>query len=323
MQGFLKPKKDRDMTKDIEKNLRDFGTCFLSKGDYLVKGINMPDGTSIVGVGNASRLILAEGEDAYTVKLGSFCTVKNLAISGAKEKTELSKTVGTRHGIVFIGNASETADYENQVQHSIVSDCFISSFNGGGITCHDTGYSVKSALTVTNCHISNCGAGINISMFSEYHKFTNVISTENLFGCVNNGGNNVFLNCGFDCNETGFLIDNSRKQSNNNSHGSAIGCTFNHSGNNKGIGIQVLGAKWGYVFSGCQIWYSKIVLENSRNVSFVGMNMGRNLEINVKGEDLALFSSCAFIEKPEFRLADGSNVQFVNCFDTAGAEINP
>ena len=63
------------------------------------------------------------------------------------------------------------------------------------------------------------------------HMFTNIMASKCLYGCINNGGNNVFVNCGFNSNITGFLIDNSRGQSNNNSHGSAIGCTFNHSGN--------------------------------------------------------------------------------------------
>ena len=42
---------------------------------------------------------------------------------------------------------------------------------------------------MSDCHILNCGAGINIDHFSEFHKFTNVLSETNLYGCINNGGN--------------------------------------------------------------------------------------------------------------------------------------
>ena len=131
----------------------------------------------------------------------------------------------------------------------------------------------------------------------------------------------MFVNCGFDCNKTGFLIDNSKKQSNNQAHGSAVGCTFNHSDNNKGIGIQILGANWGYVFSACQIWYSKIVLENSNNISFNTANMGRCLEIEINGGSLTLFTDCPFIEHPKLNIENNELVKFINCFTKDGEPI--
>jgi hypothetical protein len=323
MNYFLDAVSGKDMTKDICDMLSKYGACYLSGGDYLVSGIDMPDGSSIIGIGASSRLVLAEGDNAYAVKLGSFCTVKNLSIAGSLEKIELPEAVGSRHGILFEGNAAATEDYANQPKHSIVEDCFIFSFTGGGITCNDTGYSIRSAITASNCHIFNCGAGINVSCFSEYHKFTNIISTENLYGCINNGGNNVFVNCGFDCNGTGFLIDNSRKQSNNQAHGSAIGCTFNHSGNNSGIGIQILGANWGYVFEGGQVFYSKIVLENSTNISFTSFNFGGKKinEIDISGGNLTTFANCAFHFKPKFNVNDNDKVKISNCFTRDGEPV--
>lgn len=324
MSFFLENVAGKNMTEEIQNTLLRDGVCFLSKGDYLVNGIDMPDGTSIIGMGASSRLILSEGDNAYAIKIGSFCTVKSLCLLGSAEAIELPKSVGNRHGILFLGNAAETEDYENQPKHSIIEGCFISSFTGGGISCHNTGYSIRSAITAANCHIFNCGAGINISSFSEYHKFTNIISTENLYGCINNGGNNVFVNCGFDCNETGFLIDNSRKQSNNQAHGSAVGCTFNHSGKNHGIGIQLLRANWGYVFDACQIFYSKIVLENSTNISFSSLNTGGKtpIEIEISGGNLTTFSNCAFFYQPTINVKENDKVKFINCFDKDGEPIS-
>ena len=148
-----------------------------------------------------------------------------------------------------------------------------------------------------------------------------MLCTESLYGCINNGGNNVFTNCGFNSNKTGYLIDNSEGQSNNNSHGSVVGCTFNHSDKNQGIGIILLGAQHGYVFTGCQMFYSKIVLENSSNIVFSSINFGRNNDIIVKGGDLTMFANCAFANPPILSIENNELVKFVNCFTKHGEEI--
>lgn len=83
-------------------------------------------------------------------------------------------------------------------------------------------------MNVCNVHIQDCYAGINLPIRSEYHKFTNVSSVFCYYGCINNGGNNIFVNCSFSQNIIGFLINNENNQAWNNGHGSVIGCTFNH-----------------------------------------------------------------------------------------------
>ena len=321
---FLESRCDyTDVSTEIEKRLHNFGVCILGVGIYCVSGIKMPDGSSLFGMGNATKIILAQNiESGYAIKLGSFCTVKNLSVMGANEPTEHPTNVEKRHGILFEGNASVTKNYANQPRNSIIESCFISSFNGGGITCLDTGYSVASSITASNCHILKCGACINIPYFSEYHEFTNILCSDSLYGCINNGGNNVFINCGFNSNVTAFLIDNSHGRSNNQAHGSAIGCTFNHSDGNKGVGIAVLGAKWGYVFSGCQIFYSKIILENSTNIVFNAINAGKAIDIKIKGGNMTAFSNCVFLERPNISVEDNDRVKFTNCFTREGEEIN-
>jgi ABC-type transport system substrate-binding protein len=69
-----------------------------------------------------------------------------------------------------------------------------------------------------------------------------------------------------------------------------VGCTFNHSGGNKGVGVKILGAKPGYIFTGCQMFYSKIVLEDSWGVAFDAMNFGKDMDISVKGGTLTVMS---------------------------------
>ena len=311
-----------DRTAEIQSLLERYGTCQLGNGIFVTTGIVMPEGTSLMGVGYATKLLLREDlEKGYTVTLNSFCTVKDLAVMGSMEEIALPERVGDRHGLAFLGTAT-LKDWANQPKNSIISGCFISGFTGGGITCTDTGYHVRCSMVVSDCHIFNCGAGINISHFSEYHKFTNVQCCKNLFGCINNGGNNVFVGCAFDSNGTGFLIDNSQGQSPNNAHGSVVGCTFNHTGGNGGIGIQILGAKPGYSFTGCQLFYSQIVLENSYDILFNSMNTGRQVQIHIKGGGLTMFTNCSFGYDPgEITVTDNEDVKFINCFNRAGEPV--
>ena len=312
---------DTDRTAEIEKKLNENGCCLLGSGIFCVSGVNMPTNTTLMGMGTATKLMLDPAlESGFAVKIGSFSCIKNLSVIGAKEEVALGETVGERHGILFAGTAT-TKDWSNQPMHSIIEACEIRSFSGGGLTCIDTGYSIRCDLTASNCHIFNCGVGINIPHFSEYHKFTNMNCCRNIYGCINNGGNNVFVNCGFDANETGYVIDNSFGQSCNNSHGSVIGCTFNHNGNNKGIGIQILGAMHGYVFSGCQVFYSKIVVENSVCITFDAFNFGKGSEIEVKGGKLVMFTSCAFHGEPTISVEENEAVKFINCLLKDGTPI--
>lgn len=299
-----------DMTAAIEEKLEKYGVCVLTSGTYLVHGVNMPDHSTLRGVGRCSRILLdPKLESGYAVGMGSFSVVEDLVLLGAEKTSGAPKEMGDRHGILYLGTAT-TKNWmgEDLKLHSVIENCCISGFTGGGITCRDTGYYIRAALTATNCHIMHCGAGIYIPHFSEYHIFTNMLCAENLYGCINNGGNNMFLNCGFNANVTGFVIDNSKNQSQNNSHGSAVGCTFNHSDDNRGVGIALYGAQWGYVFSGCQMFYSKIIIENSFGIQFTGMNFGRNMDISVKGGGVVSFQGSVFQSLPARFESEGSAV---------------
>lgn len=308
-----------DRSREIEEKLRLYGVCVLGAGDFYVSGVVMPDRTTIMGQGNATRvLLLPEVTDGAAIRIGSFCTVKSMCIAGAETEQEIPDGIGTRHGLLFLGTAT-TKDWANQTRNSVIEGCYIHSFSGGGLKCFDTGYHIRSAFTASNCHIVRCGAGIYIPHFSEYHEFTNMHCCENYCGCVNNGGNNVFLNCGFNGNKIGFLIDNGDGKACNNSHGSAVGCTFNHSDNNEGIGIKIVGANSGYVFSGGQMFFSKIILENSERIQFTGMNFGRKEEIRISGGS-TMMTSCFFGSPHKVELSDGAVFRHRDCIDATGED---
>ena len=320
---FLESTCDRtDRSDEIVSRLKEYGVCILGGGVYFVRGVDMPAGTTLMGVGRASKIVLDEDlSEGYTIKIGEYCTVRGLFISGCADgDMELPSVVGKRHGIVFEGNAT-LSDWSGQPKLPNICDCYISGFDGGGITCNGTGYSAMSSMIVSDCQITNCGAGINISYYSEYHKFTSIHCAKCLYGCINNGGNNMFSNCCFTGNKEGFLMDNSKGQSPNNSHGSAVCCTFNHSDKNNGVGIRILGCKNGFVFSGCQIFFSKIVTEDSDGILFSDINLGRMTDMSIKGGGLHMFTNCMFQYHSEVTVENNENVKFINCYTRGGEPV--
>lgn len=323
MEYILKATGDHtDRSAEIEKLLETQKVCILTPGTYYVSGVKMPDDTCLMGMGAGTVIVLDEKvKEGYTVLIGSRCTVKDLLLTGTLEDMDRPTEVGSRHGLGFIGDAVTTQSTP-QPRDSIITGCHILNFTGGGITCRDTGYGINSSLSVTDCRIHNCGAGINIAHFSEYHNFTNVTSTRNLYGCINNGGNNVFVGCGFDGNTVGYLIDNSQKQSNNNAHGTCTACTFNHTNFNKGVGIRILGSKPGYVFSGCQMFFSDIEVEDSTGIQFANFNFGKAPNIRIKGEGVVRFTDCIFSSAPVFELTDAPNVTVSGCCTKKAEEVN-
>lgn len=310
----------RDRSSEIEQLLAKYKVCILGSGAFYVSGVMMPEDSSIMGMGACSELILSEEvQSGYAIQMTSRCSVRNLAVKGAAEDIERPTELGDRHGIAFMGEATPQ-DRGDPPVDSMISGCQIRSFTGGGITCKSTGYGINCSLCVSDCRIHQCGAGINISYFSEFHKFTNVVSTRNLYGCINNGGNNVFVGCAFDGNTLGFLIDNSRKQSPNTAHGSCVACTFNHSNYNEGVGIRVLGAKPGFVFSDCQLFYSDIEVENSKGIQFNHFNLGA-VKVRICGESTVTIHGCIFTKPPEeFTVDSEAKVKVWDCYTRLDGE---
>ena len=314
-----------DRTEEIEKLLIETGVCRLDSGDFYVKNIVMPNDTMLIGNGTATRLRLLEGtEECFVVKMASRCIVKDLHLVGSEEEIIPEEQLGKRHGIVFEGSSEKPGT--GGPLHGTIENCYARSFSGGAITCRNSGYPVSCSMNVSDCWLVNCGAGVHIPYWSEYHKFTNVTATQCWYGCINNGGNNMFANCNFSENELGFLMDNSRKQSRNETHGSAMGCTFNHSGyytgKNKGTGIRILGTVNGYVFSGCQVFYAKIELEGVEGAIFDCFNFGSGEVIRVNGGGTVMFTHCMFGSSPNAAIIDNQCTHFVNCYTRAGDPIN-
>lgn len=314
-----------DRTADILAMLQATGTCHLGAGDFWVDSLIMPANTSLIGCGNATKVYLKDGDNKFAIRMSSYCTVSDMWILGSQSTITHTSTVGTRHGILWQGNYTEDSSSAHQPKAATISNVYIYAFSGGGITCYDTGYGTINYVAATNVHIENCCAGLNISYWSEFHKFTNVRCWGGYYGCINNGGNNVFVNCDFSSNTgVAFLMDNSQLQSPNNSHGSCIGCVFNHTASNTGVGIKILNCNNGFVFTGCQIFYSQIQIEDTAGVTVASCNFGvNNCNISVTNGGVILFLGNMHQDAPAITVVNNSNVHFVNCYSrTTGALIS-
>ena len=302
-----------DMTGAIMAMLSSTGHCKLGPGVFYVSGnIDMPQNSTIEGCGGATDLrLLASVESGYVIKPTRQCTIKNLSISGAKTKiTSPPSTLGARHGIYGVEG----------LRFSEVSDVFIRSFSGGGITLKDTGINYEQCLMVSNAFITGCHAGINLERESEFNKFVNCVMSWCYYACVNNGGNNAFTNCTFHATNTGFLIEGS---SYNSAHGLCVGGTFCHIGSNEGSAITVRDAANGYVFTGCQVHFDSINVTNSHGIVFNAIEFGRGTTgegavINIDGGGLVMFNGCVFMNDavytPQITVTNNELVKFVNCY---------
>lgn len=309
-----------DRTSEILSILKEFGTCHLGPGVFTVANLHMPKNSFLAGEGNSTVLRLPENiENGYVIRMDSFCAVKDLRLKGSEEPIEISNTVRNRHGILWMGNYSE--DNTDYPERGTVENVTVSGFAGGGLTLHNTGYPIQGGLNVTNVYVLNCDAGIHIDYWSEFSRFTNIHTQRCSYGLINNGGNNNFLNCSFSGNTLGVLMDNTDNKSPNNAHGTMVACEVDHSDFNKGVGFRLINLKPGYVFSGIQLFFSDVEIEDCDGIQFANLNGGKNVNISVKGGGLVAFDHCIFGTAPIFTITDNPNVKITECYLRDGSVV--
>lgn len=316
-----------DRTADIAAILTANGICLLGAGTFYVKNLTMPANTVLRGCGTGCTILRLSNDNdaAYAVGLNDYCSISDLTVYGGGSLDSVPATDGGKNGVTwqgtFISSSSGTGKFRGQI-----SNLHICGFSGSGLYCSNTGTRVTQCINAANLHIYNCWAGININKSSEYSRFSNINVTWCHYGCINNGGNNVFSACSFSGNSIGFYIDDSQGQSPNNSHGAAVGCMFNHSGNNDGIAIKVDGADHGFVFSACNIFYGEIDITNANGINITGCNFGNiapanPIAINVDGGGTVLLSNNIFAAPPTVTKTNNAIVIFSACYNYTGAAI--
>ena len=70
------------------------------------------------------------------------------------------------------------------------------------------------------------------------------------------------------------------------------------------------------------MFYSKIILDDTEDMTFSDFNFGPKQIINIKGGKLTMFSDCAFGAMPTVTVENNEQVKFVNCFTRGGEEVS-
>lgn len=321
-----------DMTGAIMSMLNDTGYCHLSEGIFYVSGsIDLPTGATLEGCGrNTIIRLLGSVESGYICRLKEYSTIKNIRFSGGYNDGDVSDgNIGSRNGIIYIGNrdGNEPSVTPSTGKNCMITSCWFENFSGSAIYGHNAGGGLQEGLTVSDCFITLCKAGINIDYWTEYCKFTNVVVFKCYYACINNGGNNVFTACTFH-GTIGFLIDNSNDKSPNSAHGSVIGCTFNHIDNwnnpsilGSGVGVKIINTNNGFVFDGCQFFYGTIDVDSSKGIMFSNclLNGQSYSKIKVRGTYKVVFSGDMFLTAPTLDI--NNNVIFDNCRNAANGNL--
>lgn len=323
-----------DMTGPIMSMLNSTGYCKLGPGTFYVSGnINMPNNAMLEGCGNKTIVrLLSSVTSGYIVRLTQYNTVKDIRFSGGKSiPTNLytdGTNLGSRHGIYLIANADNKEDAQPQALQNFITNCFFDNFDGSAFYTHNTGGGLQNSVTFTDSYITHCRVGINIDYYAEYGKYSQIITFQCYYACINNGGNNVFTGCTFH-GVVGWLTDNSGNDKSNNQHGSCVGCTFNHidNMNNPGVlgngkAVHIINGVAGFIFTGCHLWYGNVYIENSQGVQFSDCLFGNNaIEIQVTGSYPAFFFDNIFWTTPTLDVITGC--KFEGNHLKSGASVEP
>ena len=324
-----------DRTGDIQALLSATGnTCRLGPGDFYVTGVEIPLGGMLIGSGYRTRIILADADqngdpltDGYAIKLNSYGCIKDMCIRGKASATgfSVSSTVGSRHGILYQGTAMDMHPTESQQRfRSMISNVWICYFNGGGITAINTGAATNGNMLVSDAHIYNCDAGINVARLSEFHQWTNISIAHCYYGVICNAGNNLFNNCNFSANNVGMLFDSSDGDKPNDAHGLVCNTKFAH---NVDYALKMLDVYCYENFSAVSFGSGGIYIEdcNTEGATFNGCRITGTCDITIKNSKPVFFIGAMFRGVDQTVTIDSDSlVRFVNCYDCkTGNAVDP
>lgn len=296
----------------------------LSDKEYTLANIELPENMCVEGCGNNTLLTVTDNT-AYGFKLVNGCIVKNLKLVGYNGVDWTPNgTITNSHGITITTYGSSEAK-RNRIKIEGLEIC---GFSGGAIHSVSTGVNYDNCSCITNCYLHNNNVGIYFPEKSEYNKCVNISSSRNHIGCVNNGGNNLFANCGFNGNVSGLIMDSTGITDPNNSHGSFIGCNFNHThafGDSTLLyAIQLTGQDYGELFVGCTICEGHIKCIDSVGVVFNACNILANTTLTAEDGGLIAFNGCIFKAATFTNSITGNTiVKYNNCYLYDGTVFDP
>ena len=323
-----------DRTSEVARVIDVLGYIKFGTGIFYLDNITLPEDCEVSGAGaSLTKVYYKTGIlNKAVFDLNNRCSIHDLTLMGS-DSDERSPSPTERNAIDFVG------DYVYQqggdgFERCMLYNLRIKNFSGSGIKLSHTGPSIDNHCILNNIEIEGCGIGINIDYSSEYHRITNCVMQGNWYGMINNGGNNIIMNCDFSGNVIGLFMDDTPSGSSvNNSHGDYLGCTFNHSYNssleaNKGCAIYLKGMDLGEVFTGCQVYYGSLIVEGCTGIRFVGLNVGTSVPIRLTNNTLITFSDSTFKDAPDstaspVTLSGNTACVFTNCYLRNGTVYDP
>ena len=92
-----------------------------------------------------------------------------------------------------------------------------------------------------------------------------------------------------------------------------------------GVAILLNGAGHGFVFTGCQVFFGKIIIKDSAGIVFNALNFGRKTSIDITGGGLVTFANSAFRERTDTPITVTQNdaVRFAHCYTRTGEPVTP
>jgi hypothetical protein len=103
-------------------------------------------------------------------------------------------------------------------------------------------------------------------------------------------------------------------------------CTICHSwSNNDGIAIKVLGCTTGEIFTGLQVHFGSIIIDDSKAIRFVACQFGRNVSMTLTDNTLITFADCSMADTSSPIITQNGNtvIAFDRCYKYDGTIFNP
>lgn len=321
MIGPMSPIANTRRTGHITTALARNGFVQLGAGDYWIESLDMPEFSRITGVGTATRLICQRAGTLYAIRMRRGCSIDNLTLVGPQGEEYQAMngdgTISEEHGIYMYEPLGQGVQPLMKYRAKI-SNVTIAGFAGGAICFDATGGAGDNSASVVNVYAHNCTVGLYMPTQTEYHRVTNFKAGGCYYGAIVNGGNNVFTNCGFVSCTQALKMSNAT----NDSHGSFVGCTFNHSGENTGKSIELTNLGSGEMFVGCQIFYGSVHVTNCHGIVFDACNFGNTTPITVTGGRLVMFTNCVSVGASQTPVTVTNNTltKLINCYSRGGTE---
>lgn len=141
---------------------------------------------------------------------------------------------------------------------------------GGG----ETGRFVHM-IQLTNSSLYYNYYGLWFDQYGEYNQVSCCTFGDNYIGVLNCGGNNQYVGCMYNANWCGFALLGTNIV--NESHGGCYSSTYNHNsltGLGGGIAIYAKDSTVGWNFTGQNLWYGALVLQDCKGIVFNGSIIG-------------------------------------------------